>query len=61
MEKKYSLEFNNLFAYINETLCINYPTKFLSVEYILVAILENKKTHANILLDSCLLLGELVF
>ena len=55
IEQKFSSELQNLFSYIVDVLNVEYPTKKISAEYMLVAILDNKKCHAYALLNSCLM------
>ena len=55
MNQNFSLELQTMFSYIKDTLNVEYPTKKISVEYLIVAMLDNKKTHAYALLNNCLL------
>lgn len=55
MEQNFSLELQSMFSYIMDTLYVEFPTKKISVEYLIVAMLDNKKTHAYALLNNCLL------
>lgn len=55
MNQNFSLELQTMFSYIMDTLNVEYPTKKISVEYLIVAMLDNKKTHAYALLNNCLL------
>ena len=55
IEQKFSSELQNLFSYIVDVLNVEYPTKKINVDYMLVAILDNKKCHAYALLNSCLM------
>lgn len=52
---KLSIEMQQLFVYIMGVLTVEYPTKQITPEYIIVAILDSKKTNAYSLLNSCLL------
>lgn len=51
----YSRELQNLIAYIEEVLAKEFPTDTFSPEYMITAILDNKKCHANAILDNCLI------
>ena len=55
IEQTFSSELQNLFSYIVDVLNVEYPTKKINVDYMLVAILDNKKCHAYALLNSCLM------
>lgn len=55
IEQKFSSELQNLFSYIVDVLNVEYPTKKINADYMLVAILDNKKCHAYALLNSCLM------
>ena len=55
IEQKFSSELQNLFSYIVDVLNVEYPTKKINVDYMLVAMLDNKKCHAYALLNSCLM------
>lgn len=55
IEQKFSSELQNLFSYIVDVLNIEYPAKKINADYMLVAILDNKKCHAYALLNSCLM------
>lgn len=55
IEQKFSSELQNLFSYIVDVLTMEYPSKKVSIEYMIVAILDNKRSHAYALLNSCLM------
>ena len=55
IEQKFSSELQNLFSYIVDVLNVEYPAKKINADYMLVAILDNKKCHAYALLNSCLM------
>lgn len=59
IEQKFSSELQNLFSYIVDVLNLEYPTKKISVDYIIVAILDNKKSHAYALLNNCLMTSSI--
>lgn len=52
---KYTDELSAAIWYINDVLAIEYPTNVISTEYLLLSFLDNKKTHANIILDNLLM------
>jgi ATP-dependent Clp protease ATP-binding subunit ClpC len=52
---QFTSELQNLFSYISEVLIVEYPTKKITMDYMLVAILDNKKSHAYNILNSCLM------
>ena len=55
IEQKFSSELQNLFSYVVDVLNLEYPTKKIGIDYMIVAMLDNKKTHAYALLNSCLM------
>lgn len=55
IEQKFSVELQTLFSYVTDILNVEHPTKKIGVEYLIVAILDSKKTHAYALLNNCLL------
>lgn len=59
IEQKFSSELQNLFSYIVDVLNLEYPTKKISIDYIIVAILDNKKSHAYALLNNCLMTSSI--
>lgn len=59
IEQKFSSELQNLFSYIVDVLNLEYPTKKISVDYMIVAILDNKKSHAYALLNNCLMTSSI--
>jgi ATP-dependent Clp protease ATP-binding subunit ClpC len=59
IEQKFSSELQNLFSYIVDVLNLEYPTKKISIDYMIVAILDNKKSHAYALLNNCLMTSSI--
>lgn len=56
MEKKqYSKELRDIISYMAETLSVEFPTEVFTSEYLIVSILDNKKCHANMILDNFLM------
>ena len=56
MDKKvYSKELNKTLTYMVEVLSKEFYTNEFTIEYLIVALLDNKKTHANQILDNCLM------
>lgn len=51
MNKEYSNELNNIIENINEILPKRYNTKHIGPEHLLIAILEDDKCHANMILS----------
>lgn len=52
---KYTFELNNVIAYAEDELTKDFPNNYISVEYILLAILEVERCYANKILESCLM------
>lgn len=61
MENKilYSAELNGILSYMVDVLGQEFPSKAFTVEHLMVAILDSKKSHANLILDSCLMTSNL--
>lgn len=49
----FSIELQNVITYMIETLGEEYPTELFTPEYLLMSIIDNKKCHANIILNNC--------
>ena len=45
----YTLEFNEVMDYMTSTLHNEFPTDVLTLEYLILAILDNKNCHANMI------------
>ena len=54
-EEDYTLEFNEVMDYMTSTLYNEFPTDVLTLEYLILAILDNRNCHANMILDNCLM------
>lgn len=54
-EEDYTLEFNEVMNYMTSTLYNEFPTDVLTLEYLILAILDNRNCHANMILDNCLM------
>lgn len=54
-EEDYTLEFNEVMDYMTSTLHNEFPTDVLTLEYLILAILDNRNCHANMILDNCLM------
>ena len=52
---KFSNELQNILNYMTEILSKEFPTNVYGLEYLIVSILDNKKSHANQILDNCLM------
>ena len=57
--KEFSSELQPLIGYMVDILNVEYPTKTIGVEYMIVAILDNKKSHAYTLLNNCLMTSNI--
>ena len=53
-KNNFSYELTNVLKYMVDVLGVEYPTDIFGSEYLIVAMLDNKKCHANMLLDNCL-------
>lgn len=58
-ETDYTLELNEVMEYMTNSLFNEFPTDILSVEYLILSILDKKNCHANIILDNCLMSNNL--
>lgn len=48
-------ELQEVIKYINDILVIEFPTNVVTQEYLVTALLDNKKCHVNMLLENCLM------
>ena len=53
--KTFSSELQNILAYMTDVLSKEFPTDIYTLEYLIVSILDNKKSHAHQILDTCLM------
>lgn len=54
-EEDYTQEFNEVMNYMSNTLYNEFPTDTITLEYLILAILDNRNSHANMILDNCLM------
>ena len=54
-KKQYSKELKDVINYISDTLSTEFYTDVFTPEYLIVSILDNKKCHANMILDNFLM------
>ena len=54
-KKDCTLELNKVLDYMENVLCVEFPTNTITLEYLILAILDNKNCHANMILDNCLM------
>ena len=55
IKENYTKELNKLVSYIYDVLINEFPTDYISPEYLILSILDNKNTHAYIILDNSLM------
>lgn len=53
--KNYTKELNDLLSYVEDVLINEFPSKTITQEHLVTAILDKRKCHANIILDNCLM------
>ena len=58
-ENIYTLELNDVMGYMTNTLPGMFPTNILTPEYLILAILDTRNCHANLILDNCLMSNNL--
>ena len=54
-ETNYTFELNEIITYMSDVLINEFPTDVLTLEYLILAILDNRNCHANLILDNCLM------
>ena len=54
-ESNYTIELNGVLDYMSTVLLNEFPTDVLTLEYLILAILDTKDCHANLILDNCLM------
>lgn len=59
INENYTLELNEILSYMVSTLYNEFPTDTLTIEYLILAILDNNDCHANALLDNYLMSDNL--
>lgn len=52
---KYTMEFRTLINYAATVLATEFPSQEITIEYVMLAILDSKHCHANLILDNCLM------
>lgn len=55
----YSVELNGVLSYMVDVLGQEFPSKVFTAEHLIVAILDSKNSHANLILDTCLMTRNL--
>lgn len=51
----YTKELQNVLSYMYDVLANEFPTDVFTPEYLMISILDNKNSHANRILDNCLM------
>jgi len=54
-EGNYTIELNTVLDYMSTVLLNEFPTDTLTIEYLILSILDTKDCHANLILDNCLM------
>ena len=54
-ETNYTIELNGVLDYMSTVLLNEFPTDILTPEYLVLAILDTRDCHANLILDNCLM------
>ena len=54
-ETNYTIELNGVLDYMSNVLLNEFPTDVLTPEYLILAILDTRDCHANLILDNCLM------
>lgn len=54
-EINYTIELNGVLDYMSTVLLNEFPTDVLTPEYLILAILDTRDSHANLILDNCLM------
>lgn len=57
--KQYTAELNHVLGYMTSVLIHEFPTNEVTLEYLILSILDNKASHANQILDNCLMSDNL--
>ena len=57
--KNVSAELSDAVMYMTDTLLKEFPTNVITSEYLMMSILDNRNTHANLILESCLMSNNL--
>ena len=54
-EINYTIELNGVLDYMSTVLLNEFPIDVLTPEYLILAILDTRDSHANLILDNCLM------
>ena len=54
-ETNYTIELKEVLDYMSTVLLNEFPTDVLTPEYLILAILDTRDCHANLILDNCLM------
>lgn len=54
-KEDYTLELGEVMDYMTTTLYNEFPTDVLTIEYLILSILDTRNCHANVILDNCLM------
>lgn len=55
INKNYTIELNEVLDYMSTVLINEFPTDVLGPEYLILSLLDTKDSHANMILDNCLM------
>jgi ATP-dependent Clp protease ATP-binding subunit ClpC len=55
----FTIEMSEVYSYMEEKLVNEFPTDLLTPEYLMLAILDTRNCHANLILDNCLMSNNL--
>lgn len=54
-DSKYTVELEEVLSYMTGVLLDEFPTDVLTAPYLVLSILDNRNSHANLILDNCLM------
>lgn len=54
-ESNYTIELNEVLEHMSTVLLNEFPTDVLTLEYLILSILDTRDSHANLILDNCLM------
>ena len=55
----FTFEMSEVYSYMEEKLAYEFPTDLFTPEYLILAILDTRNCHANLILDNCLMSNNL--
>jgi len=58
-EENFTIEMSEVYSYMKDKLSNEFPTDLLTPEYLILAILDTKNCHANLILENCLMSNNL--